>query len=163
MKLRNGKHTIRENKSKYKTKKNTANKAAQIIPNEILNIISEYHHCCDCYRNDNKKYIAYCDICETNSEFKIFRICKNCDKTPDFLNNKNHYMNCHICNEPLIKLLYCEQIDPKSYNFEFYQNYSFKSFNCKCCGIETRMLKTYFNYQSEQNDDNDDDIPELVE
>ena len=91
MKLRNGKYTIVEKQSKYKTKKNTGNKAAQIIPDEILKIISEYHHCFHCYLNDNKKYIAYCDICETDSEFKIFRICKNFDKTPDFLNNKNHY------------------------------------------------------------------------
>jgi len=165
MKLRNGKYISIRNKQKYVAKKNTAKKAYEVIPDALLKIIAEYHHCSECYINDNKKYIAYCDICDTNSEFKIFRICKNCDKTPDFLNNKNHYMNCHVCNEPLVKLLYCEQIDPKSYNFSLYKNYSYTLSHCKC-GIETRILKTFYsNIQTENNDEDDEhdeDMPELV-
>ena len=76
----------------------------------------------------------YCDICETNKRFYIYRICKLCNN----LEQNIEVTICNNCKNDLTKLIYCEEFE----NIDLrYENYVFEKKTCNECGIETFVMQ----------------------
>lgn len=121
--------------------KNVLKEIEKTLPIELLKIISDFHHCKECFREDKIKK-KYCLICEEKKFFYIYKVCPKCD---DLLNddkssliNKDFKYNkyCNNCNAELLKLLYCKQIEKCNLQYSIF----FKKFKCKTCNIENIVM-----------------------
>lgn len=109
------------------------------LPPELLNIISEFHHCKDCLKQEKK---VFCIMCDRDRDFDLYKICENCDEGKNRFNinslsnlyNLSNY--CTICNKKLFNILYCPQSTFIIQNQNFHN-----AFNCKICNIENRIMR----------------------
>jgi hypothetical protein len=139
MKLRSGK---RLSGFIYSKNNRILRKTERTIPIELLRIITKYHHCNKCKITDNKDKL-YCDTCEIDRKFYVYRVCQDCDRgttDPKFLINKKYFTHCEKCTQPLIKLVYCEKFNVIDLDSS---KYDYTTTNCNTCNIKTYIMNTY--------------------
>lgn len=89
------------------------------LPQELLNIISSFVYCQNCYKN-SRKHCKTCNLCNVNKKLhKTCKICKECysrEVVVNLLNILYYHIHCENCNNVkkysmIYYYYYCENCD----------------------------------------------------